>query len=160
MPIDRPLSFAVVILAARASPSERDRVTEMVDIARAVGADAVVVAVPRGWRAPAHGRVVHAAPGATPMSVVRLAMAQLSNTPARYALLWPLAAPACDVERLRALVEYVERERPALAAMEGDDVERAPVMIARDAWLELMTLGEQDLAALGERLGVQRVVAY
>ena len=40
-------------------------------------------------------------------------------------------------------------------AAEGAQV----LMIARDAWLELMTLGEQGMAALAERRGLQRVVA-
>jgi hypothetical protein len=30
-------------------------------------------------------------------------------------------------------------------------------MIARDAWLDLMTLGEQGMAAVAERRGVHRV---
>jgi len=99
---------------------------------------------------------VHVAPGASPISAVRAGMAQLSNTPAPYAMLWPLAAEA-DSQRLRALVDDVRRARPALAAFDGADLERGPVMIARDAWLELMTLGERGLAAVAERRGVRRV---
>jgi hypothetical protein len=128
----------------------------MVQAARAAGAHGIVVAVPRGWRAPAHARVVHVAPGASPISAVRAGMAQLSNTPAPYAMLWPLAAEA-DAQRLRALVDDVRRARPALAAFDGADLERGPVMIARDAWLELMTLGEQSIAAVAERRGLRRV---
>lgn len=157
MPSDRDFPFAVVILAGRASGGDGDRVGEMVQSARDVGADAIVVAVPRGWRAPAHARVVHVAPGASPISAVRAAMAQLSNTPAPYAVLWPLDASSVDVERLRALVHDVKRERPSLAAIEGDDLDRGPVMIARDAWLELMTLGEHGMGAVAERRGLRRV---
>jgi molybdopterin-guanine dinucleotide biosynthesis protein A len=157
MPTDREFPFAVVVLAGRASGGDGDRVAEMVRTARAAGAHSIVVAVPRGWRAPAHARVAHVAPGASPISAVRAGMAQLSNTPAPYALLWPLDAAAIDVERLRVLVEDVERMRPSLAAFEGDDLERGLVMIARDAWLELMTLGEQSIAAVAERRGLRRV---
>jgi hypothetical protein len=159
MPDDRELPFAVVILAGRATGGDGDRVGEMVRTARAAGADAVVVAVPRGWRAPAHARVVHVAPGAPHISGVRLGMAQLSNTPARYALLWPLDAASTGEERLRALVDDVRRERPALAALEGDDLEHGAVLIARAAWLDLMTLGEQGMAALAARIGIRWVAA-
>jgi molybdopterin-guanine dinucleotide biosynthesis protein A len=150
--------FAVVILAGRAGAGDADRVAEMVVIAREVGAHAIVVAVPRGWRAPAHARVVHVAPGSAPIAAVRAAMAQLSNTPARYAVLWPLDAWAVSADRLRTLVAAVQRERPPLAAIEGDDPDHAPVMIAREAWLDLMTLGEQGIEAVGTRCGLRRVV--
>jgi hypothetical protein len=156
MPTDREFPFAVVVLAGRASGGDGDRVAEMVRTARAAGAHSIVVAVPRGWRAPAHARVVHVAPGAAPIGAVRAGMAQLSNTPAPYALLWPLEA-ASDSARLRTLVEDVEQSRPSLAAFEGDDLERGLVMIARDGWLELMTIGEQGIAAVAERRGLRRV---
>jgi hypothetical protein len=157
VPADREFPFAVVILAERASPAERERVSEMVARARDAGAHGIVVAVPRGWRAPPNSRVVHVAPGAPAISAVRAGMAQLSNTPAPYALLWPLAAPVADDYWLRALVDEVERVRPSLAALAGDDAERGPVMIARDAWLELMTLGAQGIAAVAARRGLHRV---
>jgi hypothetical protein len=150
------LEVAVVILASRAAPADRERVAEMVGMARTLGARAIVVAVPKGWRAPAHARVVHAAPGAPIISSVRLAMAQLSNTPARYVLLWPLES-AADADALGVLVSAVAHERPAFAVLAGDDPERDPVMVAREAWLDLMTLGEQGMTAVASRLGVHRV---
>ena len=159
MAAEQALPFAVVILAGRAGAGDVDRVGEMVLTARGVGAHAIVVALPRGWRAPAHGRVVHVAPGSAPIAAVRAGMAQLSNTPARYALLWPLDAWAVSADRLRALVNEVQRELPSLAAIDGEDVDRAPVMIARDAWLDLMTLGEHGIEAVAARRGMHRVVA-
>jgi hypothetical protein len=157
MPDAQEFPFAVVILAGRASGGDGDRVAEMVRTARAVGAHGIVVAVPRGWRAPAHARVVHVAPGAAPISALRAGMAQLSNTPAPYALLWPLEAASVDAGRLSALAEAARRERPSVVAIDGDDLERDPVMIARGVWLELMTLGEQGVTAVVERHGVLRV---
>lgn len=150
-------SFAVVILAARATPGDRERVAEMVQLAREAGAQAIVAAVPRGWRAPPHSRVVHVAPGAPAISAIRSGMAQLSNTSVRHAMLWPLDAAGTGVERLSALVRAIQSEGAALAVLEGDDVEHAPLMIAREAWLDLMTLGEQGMAALAERRGLHRV---
>ena len=52
-----------------------------------------------------------------------------------------------------------QAEGAALAVLEGDDVEHAPLMIARDAWLDLMTLGEQGMTALAARRGLHRVAA-
>ena len=156
---DKAHSFAVVILASRATPSDRERVADMVQVAREVGAQAIVAAVPRGWRAPPYSRVVHVAPGASAISAIRAGMAQLSNTSVRHAMLWPLNAADAGVARLATLVRGTPSEGAALALLDGDDVEHAPLMIARDAWLDLMTLGEQGMAALAERRGLHRVAA-
>jgi hypothetical protein len=153
---DAGVVIAVVILAARATSADHDRVAAMVESARHLAAYVVVV-VPKGWRAPPRSRVVHVVPGVSAIGAIRAGMAQLSNTPARYALLWPLAAGGVDVARLGALAREVAHERPALAALAGDDLEQAPVMVARDAWLDLMTLGEQGIGAVAERRGVHRV---
>jgi hypothetical protein len=153
---DPEVAIAVVILASRAMSADHDRVATMVESARSLAAYAVVV-VPKGWRAPPRSRVAHVAPGVSAVGAIRAGMAQLSNTPARYALLWPLEAGAVDMARLHALVADVARERPALGALSGDDLEHAPVMVARDAWLDLMTLGEQGIGAVAERRGLRRV---
>jgi hypothetical protein len=153
---DAEVAVAVVILAPRATAADHDRVAAMVESARSLAAYVAAV-VPKGWRAPPRSRVVHVAPGVSGIGAIRAGMAQLSNTPARYALLWPLDAGAVDVTRLRALVADVARERPALGALAGDDVEHAPVMVARDAWLDLMTLGERGIGAVAERRGLHRV---
>ena len=147
---------AVVILASRATAADHDVVAAMVETARSLAAYVVVV-VPKGWRAPARSRVAHVAPGVAAIGAIRAGMAQLSNTPARYALLWPLQAGVVDVARLRTLVVGASRERVAVGALTGDDLERAPVMIGRDAWLDLMTVGERGIGAVAEKRGVHRV---
>ena len=156
-PDDAHAPFAAVILAGRASGADRNVVGELVLSARAAGAEAIVVVVPRGWRAPAFSRVVHVAPGASTITAIRSGMAQLSNTPARYALLWPLEAASVDADTLSTLVTETMLARPPFAAMEGDDPDHAPVMIARDAWLDVMTLGEQGMAAAAARRGITRI---
>jgi hypothetical protein len=153
---DAEVAIAVVILAPRATAADQDRVATMVESARSLAAYVAVV-VPKGWRAPPRSRVAHVASGVSAIGAIRAGMAQLSNTPARYALLWPLEGGAVDATRLRALVADVARERPALGALAGDDVEHAPVMVARDAWLDLMTLGERGIGAVAERRGLRRV---
>jgi hypothetical protein len=121
---ERP--FATVILAGGAAGADGERIAEMVQAARAAGADAVVCAVPRGWRAPERARVVHVAPGAPPISALRAGLAQLGNSTARYVMIWPLGA---------------------------EDIPRT--VIPRERWLELMTSdGEVDDTVT--RLGVPR----
>lgn len=154
---EQEFPLAAVIVAGRAAGSDGDRIAEMVQAARDAGADPIVVAVPRGWRAPSRTRVAHVAPGAPPISAVRAGMAQLSNTSARFALLWPLAASAPDVVSLLALVDDVKRERADVTAFAGDDLASGPVIIARDAWLELMTIGEQGILAFATRRGLRLV---
>lgn len=153
---DAEPAIAAVILAPRAKAEDRALVDAMVESARTVAAYAVVV-VPKGWRAPPRSRVVHVAPGVSPIGAVRAGMAQLTNTPARYALLWPLEAGVLDAARLRALVAGVVRERAPVGALAGDDVDHAAVMVARDAWLDLMTLGEHGIGAVAARRGLHRV---
>jgi hypothetical protein len=153
---DAAIVVAAVILAPRAAPSDHDLVASMVESARTLAAYVAVV-VPKGWRAPPRSRVAHVAPGASAIGAIRAGMAQLSNTPAQYALLWPLEAGAVEGARLRALVAAAGRERAALASFAGDDLEHAPVMVARDAWLDLMTLGEHGIGALAARRGLHRV---
>lgn len=155
---DAPLPVAVVILADGAADDARPLVDTMLATARVLGAAPLVVAGPRGWAAHAGARVVHLATGASRTSALRAGMAQLGNSPARYALVWPVGA-ITDAARLEALLRDAARTRPAFALLEGDDPDRAPVLVGRDAWLDLMTLGEQGMAAVGARCGVHRVAS-
>jgi hypothetical protein len=119
-------SFAAVILAGGATAADSARLAEMVQVARADGAVAVVCAVPRGWRAPERARVVHVAPGASPSSALRAGLAQLGNSTARFVMLWPLA----------------DRTMPDM-------------VVPRERWLELMT-SDGDVNDTVLRLGVPR----
>jgi hypothetical protein len=119
-------AFATVILAGGATAADAARITEMVHAAREAGAAAVVVAVPRGWRAPPQARVVHLAPGASPISALRAGLAQLGNSPARFVMIWPLGAD----------------EMPGR-------------VIPRERWLDLMT-SEGAIEAVVSRLSVER----
>jgi hypothetical protein len=121
---ERP--FAAVILAGDAAGTDGERLVGMVQAARAAGATAVVCAVPRGWRAPERARVVHVAPGALPISALRAGLAQLGNSTARFALIWPLGA----------------EEMPG-------------TMVPRERWLELMT-SDGDVDEAVSRFGVRR----
>ncbi|HEY2065609.1 MAG TPA: hypothetical protein VGG84_06590 [Gemmatimonadaceae bacterium] len=149
--------FAAVILAPRAAAKDRPALTRLVEASRATGADPVIVAAPREMAPMAGARSVHVAGGASDVTALRIGMAQLGNSSARYVLLLRLGAAAHDVVSLLALVDAAKRSASAVSALDGDDIEQGPVIIARDAWLELMTLADQGIAAVAARRGVQRV---
>jgi hypothetical protein len=153
----RAFPFAAVILAPRATPEDGVTLTRFVEAARAAGADPVVIAGPRETTAVAGARGVHVPTGASEVTALRLGMAQLGNSSARYVLLLHIHDATPDVVSLLALVDAAKRSESAVSAFDGDDLERGPVFIARDAWLELMTLADHGIAAVAARRGLQRV---
>ena len=130
---------------------------ELVGAAREAGAGPIVVVVPRGYTAPAGGRTVHVPLRSTRISAIRAGMAQLANTPSRFAMLMPRTLASVDAGSMRLLVEQIAAEPGALIARDGASLDDSPVIVARDAWLELLTLGEQGMDAVAGRRGVLRV---
>lgn len=150
------MPLAAVLLAHDAG--ETSLLQPLVDGARAAGAQPVVVVLARAAAAPADVRVARVNAGAPTISALRAGMALLTNTTARLALVWPLdGAEREDVERIGALVDAARRERPAVTAFAHDDLDHSPVVVSRDAWLELLTLGEQGMAAVAARRGLHLV---
>ena len=144
--------LAAVFLAMRV-PDEA-LLQSLVDAARAAGAHPIVVVLPREVHAPAEVRVARVAAGASAINGLRSGMALLTNTTARLALIWPLeGAELTDVPRIGGLVDVARREGAAVTAFAHDDLDGSPVIVARDAWLELVTLGEQGIGAVAARRG-------
>jgi hypothetical protein len=152
----RDFPFACVVFAEQAGDAQRASVAAMVESALALGAAPVVTVLARGSDALPGARVAHVAAGAPRISAIRAGMTLLANSAVEYALLWPHGAEA-DLASLRALVDDARDQRATLTALAGADLDHAPVMIARDAWLELLTLGEQGLGAVAARRGERRV---
>jgi hypothetical protein len=153
----RAFPFAAVILAPRAAAEDAPTLARLVEVARAAGADPIVVTAPRETTLATGARGVHVPAGASDVTALRLGMAQLGNSSVPYALLLHLGTATPDVVPLLALVDVAKRDRPALTALDGDDLDRGPMLIARDAWLELMTLADQGIGAVAARRGVQLV---
>lgn len=151
------LPLAAVLLAQSASPS---RLAAAVDVARAAGARPVVVVLSREAPAPADVRVARVSDGAPAIGALRAGMALLTNTPARLALVWPLRDEADSEASIAMLVDAARREGAMVTARAGADLDRAPVIVARDAWLELVTLGEQGLGAVAARRGMHEVARH
>lgn len=151
------LSLAAVLLAHHA-----DGVTQLqarLAAAREVGAcPIVVVAAPTVQvDAAADVRVARVRDGASTISAIRAGMALLANTPARLALVWPSAVEETDQVRLRAIVDAARHEPVALTAWSPARLHDQPIIVARDAWLELLTLGEQGMDAVAARRGARYV---
>lgn len=151
-----PLSLACVLLAHSADAA---LVREAADAARGVGAQPVVVVLTPGTDAPDGVRVARVKAGATTISALRAGMALLTNSTARLALVWPLDAASGMVARdaLTVLVDAARTHRAAVTAAQTDDLDRVPVVVARDAWLELVTIGEQGMGAVAARRGLWSV---
>ena len=157
---DDTLPLAAVLLAY-AMPlgvdSSCDAADAAIAAARAAGASPVVVVVREGAAAPRDVRVVRVVrvkPGAPWISAVRSGMALLANTPARLVLVWmPDIVESVDVALLPELVAAARRSDAAVTAISERTLASGPVVVARDAWLELLTLGEQGMQAVAARRG-------
>jgi hypothetical protein len=148
---------ALLILAPSAASSDRDTLAAMSLIGAALQASPIVVALPADVDAPPGSRVVRVKPDAAFVTAIRLGMAQLTNTTATAVLLWPHAAAAETVGSLRALIDAGAGEPGSIVAPAGRPLDAAPVLVPRDAWLELVTLGQDGLDALSTRRRIVRV---
>ncbi|MEO6525356.1 MAG: hypothetical protein ABIP93_01895 [Gemmatimonadaceae bacterium] len=155
----RPASLAALLLAHDATEDDTDTLDDMTRTALEVGAAPIVVALPAGVEPPPRARVVRSRPGGPLITALRLGMAQLTNSPASAVLLLPLRGIHPRRDSLRALVDGAKGAGDAIVAFEDASLDDAPVLIPRDAWLELVTMGEGGLGALAERRRVLRVDA-
>lgn len=153
----RAFPFAAVVLAPRATAADAVALANLLEAARAAGADPIIATVPRDVHGAPGARAVHVTAGASDSTALRTGMAQLGNSTARFMLLLRLGGGAADVVSLLALVDAAKRDGAALTAFAGDDLERGPLFVARDVWLDLMTLAEEGIGAVAARRGVHRV---
>jgi hypothetical protein len=155
----RPTSLAALLLAHDATEDDAETLDEMTRAAIELRAAPIIIALPAGVDPPSGARVVRSRPGGTSITALRLGMAQLTNSPARAVLLFPLRGAHPRRDALLALVLGATSAADAIVAFEDTPLDQAPVLIPRDAWLELVTMGEGGLDALGARRRVQRVDA-
>lgn len=150
-------TLAGIVLAPSATDGDAARVHRMVDMLREAGAMPIVVAQPKSVPVPIHGRLVTVKEGTTSITAIRLAMSQLANTPARAVLLWPAVGDAVTSDDIHALARAAADSPARMVALEDADLDRSPIVLPRDTWLELMTLGEHGMNAVGTRRGVDRI---
>ena len=149
--------LAAVVLAHGAMDDDA-ALAARVATARAAGAEVIVVALARGRVPPAGALTARVAANAPRISALRAGLALLANRPARLALLLP-EGTAPDAYDLPALVAAARREGAAVTAFVACDLDAPPVIVEREAWLELLTLGEQGIGAVAARRGLHLIPA-
>jgi hypothetical protein len=149
--------FAALLVAHDAAEADAEPLAAMARDAIAVGAAPLVVALPPGVQPPEGTRVVRTKPGGSHVTALRLGKAQLTNTTARAVLLVPLHGVHPPLFSLLALVDAAKGGGDSLIGLADASLDVSPVLVPRDAWLELVTLGEGGMDAVAARRGVQRV---
>jgi len=149
--------IAALVLGHDADPSRAVALGTLAAAAHNVGATPVVAAVPPGIELPAPTRMVRTRPSGSRISAIRLGMAQLANSPARVVLLLPHTGEAPSLVELLALIDASKRAPDAVVALAGASLDESPVLVPRDAWLELVTVAENGLDAVAARRRVERV---
>jgi hypothetical protein len=155
----RAFPFAALVLAHDAVASDAARVAELARTASDVGALPVVVAIPFDAELPSAARLVRTRAGGSAIAAIRLGMAQLTNTVAQAALLVPIVADQTSLVALLALVDAAKQAGDAIIAFEDADLDGSVLLVPRDGWLELVTLGERGISAAAARRRVVRVNA-
>lgn len=152
----RVFPFAGLLIAHEAKPADSDRLADLARVVADAGASPVVVAVAPNVYAPADARVVRTRPQGPTIAAIRLGMAQLTNTVAQAALIVPLDTEPSLVALL-ALVDAAKRDMRAIVAFDDAILDTSPLLVPRDAWLELVTVGESGMNAVAARRRVLRV---
>lgn len=155
----RVFPFAGLLIAHDAKPADAVRLADLARVMTGVGASPIVVAVVPSVDAPADVRVVRTRAGGAPIAAIRLGMAQLANTVTEAVLLVPLGAEPVSLVALLALVDAAKRDVRAIVAFDDANLDASPVLVPRDAWLELVTVGESGMNPVAARRRVLRVSA-
>ena len=151
--------FAALLIAHDASSADAERVADLVHRLADVGASPVVVALAPDVDAPAGARVVRTRPKGSAIAAIRLGMAQLTNTVAPAVLLVPFGTETTSLVALLALVDAAKRDEQAIVAFSNPSLDESALLLPRDAWLELVTVGESGMNAVAARRRVVRVSA-
>ena len=153
----RAFPLAGLVIAHDSPPADATRVSDLVRTLVDAGASPVVVALAPDVDAPAGGRVVRTRANGSAIAAIRLGMAQLTNTVATAVLLVPFRAQRTSLVALLALVDAAKRDDQAIVALANASLDESALLLPRDAWLELVTVGESGMDAIAARRRVLRV---
>jgi len=134
-------------------------VAAMAHTAVALDSSPIIVAAPADVVIPAGTRGVQVKRDVAAITALRIGMAQLTNTTATAVLVWPSTSASVSIESLRSLIDAAASEPGVIAVLAGVASDLAPMAVPRDAWLELVTLGEGGLDAIAARRRVVSVIA-
>ena len=155
----RVFPFAGLLTAHDATPVDGARVAELARIIADAGASPVVVALPPDVEVPPDVRVVRTRAQGSAIASIRLGMAQLTNTVARAVLLVPLGSHSASLVALLSLVDAAKRYERAIVTGSAGSLDGSALLVPRDAWLELVTIGEGGMDAVAARRSVIRVAS-
>jgi len=155
----RAFPFSALVLAHDATDADAIRVAEVARAAADAGATPVVVAAPFDCELPNGARLVRTRASGSEIAAIRVGMAQLTNTVARAAILAHHGARGTSLVALLALVDAAKRAQDAIVAFEEESLDDSVVIVPRDAWLELVTVGESGIGVVAARRSVVRVPA-
>jgi hypothetical protein len=153
----RVFPFAGLLTAHDATAADTTRVADLSRIIADAGAAPVVVAMPPHVDAPPDVRVVRTRVEGSRIAAIRLGMAQLTNTVARAVLLVPFGAERTSLVALLSLVDAAKRDERAIVTGSRGLLDGAALLVPRDAWLELVTVGEGGMDAVAARRNLIRV---
>ena len=145
--------FACIILAAGAGsrfgepkvgaewqPGVRF-VDQVATLAAWTGADPILAVVPPGIGVPEGVRaVVNADATGEQVASLRLALAQLTNSPVEGALVWPVDHPAVRLESALAVLDAARRTGVPIVVPMQDGRRGHPTWFHRSTWRELVTV--------------------
>jgi hypothetical protein len=151
--------FAGLVLAHDALPVDAPRLAVVARTLADAGASPVVIALAPDVEAPSGARVVRTRAHSSAIAAIRLGMAQLTNTVARAVLLVPLGAEMPSLVSLLALVDAAKGDAQALVAFANASLDGSTLLLPRDAWLELVTVGESGMETVAARRRTIRVAA-
>lgn len=168
MSSEREFPFACVLLGcartltgASAAAEERKPGVRAIDlvvkVAVEAGADPVIAVTPPAVHVAPPVRVVTAPEGAGFATALRLGLSQLANSSATGTLIWPIELSDVELSTVLAVLDARKRAAaavvvPAYAARPG-----FPCFLARDAWLEAMTLADGGPEAIFAQLSARLV---
>lgn len=153
----RVFPFAGLLVAHDASPADGARIADLARVVADTGAIPVVVALAPDVDAPPGARVVRTRARGSAIAAIRLGMAQLTNTVAQAVLIVPIGAAQTSLVSLLALVDAAKRDEQAVIAFADARPDESALLLPRDAWLELVTVGERGMDAVVARRRALRV---
>ena len=168
MSAEKKFPFAAIVLAAGAGrrfgqpkvsatlPDGRRFLNVVVEHCRTCGADPVVVVVPSAADAPNGVRVVvNANASGEQVTSLRLGLAQLANSNAGGALVWPVDHPFALATSGLAVVDAARRTKAPIVVPVHEGTRGHPVWFARDTWRELMTVAQGGARAVVHAYGTR-----
>ena len=160
--------FAAIILAAGAGtrfgepkagaflPDGRRFLDAVIELCQTSGADPVVAVVPPDTTVPEGVRtIVNARATDEQVTSLRLGLAQLANTLATGALVWPVDHPFALATSGLAVVDAARRTGAPIVVPVHDGKRGHPVWFARETWRELMTVADGGARAVVHAYGAR-----